>query len=44
MSDKPDRPWIARVFAWVEDVVYVGLGFLLAGCLLALLVSGVISF
>jgi uncharacterized membrane protein (DUF373 family) len=28
----------------VEDVVYIGLGLLLAGCSLALLVSGLINF
>jgi hypothetical protein len=44
MRDKPDRAWVARVFTWVEDVVYIGLGLLLAGCSLALLVSGVINF
>lgn len=38
------RAWVARVFTVVEDVVYVGLGLLLAGCSLALLVSGVITF
>ena len=33
-----------RVFTIVEDVVYIGLGLLLAGCSLALLVSGIIIF
>jgi hypothetical protein len=33
-----------RAFTWVEDVVYVGLGLLPAGCSLALLVSGLINF
>jgi hypothetical protein len=32
------------VFTAVEDVVYVGLGLLLAGCSLALLIGGLISF
>ena len=44
IREKPDRAWVARVFTWVEDVVYVGLGLLLAGCSLALLVSGLINF
>ena len=44
MKDKPNRAWVARVFTGVEDVVYVGLGLLLAGCSLALLVSGLIIF
>src|SRR3984893_902706 len=44
IRDKPDRSWVARVFTAVEDVVYVGLGLLLAGCSLALLVSGMIIF
>ncbi len=44
IKDKPNREWVARVFTAVEDVVYVGLGLLLAGCSLALLVSGLINF
>ena len=44
IRDKPDRSWVARVFTAVEDVVYVGLGLLLAGCSLDLLVSGLIIF
>jgi uncharacterized membrane protein (DUF373 family) len=44
IRDRPDRAWVARVFTWVEDVVYVGLGLLLAGCSLALLVSGLLNF
>ena len=44
-SPKPEaRTWIARAFTAVEDVVYIGLGLLLAGCALTLLVSGAISF
>ncbi len=42
--EQRNRAWVARVFTVVEDVVYVGLGLLLAGCSLALLVSGVITF
>src|SRR5207237_9814121 len=42
-ADQPYRAWVARVFTAVEDVVYVGLGLLLAGCSLALLISGLIS-
>lgn len=38
------RHWVARVFRWVEDVVYVGLGVLLAGCALTLLGSGALEF
>ena len=41
---QPNRAWAARGFTFVEDVVYVGLGVLLAGSSIALLVSGVISF
>ena len=42
--EQRNRVWVARVFTAVEDVVYVGLGLLLAGCSLALLISGIISF
>jgi len=38
------RDLIARQFTRVEDVVYVGLGILLAGCAAALLVAGVADF
>jgi uncharacterized membrane protein (DUF373 family) len=38
------RAWIARQFTRVEDVVYIGLGVLLAACAGALLVSGGIDF
>ena len=38
------REWIVRGFTAVEDVVYFGLGLLLAGISLTLLVSGLISF
>jgi uncharacterized membrane protein (DUF373 family) len=44
IRDTPKRAWVARVFTAVEDVVYVGLGLLLAGCSLALLISGLINF
>jgi uncharacterized membrane protein (DUF373 family) len=40
----PNRAWVARAFTTVEDIVYLGLGLLLAGSSIALLVSGVISF
>jgi uncharacterized membrane protein (DUF373 family) len=38
------RVWAARAFTLVEDIVYLGLGLLLAGSSIALLVSGVITF
>ena len=38
------RGWIARAFTHVEDVVYVGLGVLLAGAALSLLVDGGVQF
>jgi len=38
------RDLVAKQFTRVEDVVYVGLGILLAGCALALLVAGGIEF
>lgn len=41
---QPQRALAARAFTWVEDIVYLGLGLLLAGSSVALLVSGVISF
>ena len=43
-KEQPKREWIARGFTAVEDIVYLGLGLLLAGISLALLVSGLISF
>jgi len=44
-SPQPEaRAWIARAFTAVEDVVYIGLGLLLAVSALGLLVSGVVSF
>jgi hypothetical protein len=38
------RGWIARAFTAAEDVVYIGLGLLLAGSALVLLVTGFINF
>jgi len=38
------RAWIARAFTIVEDVVYVGLGLLLAASAIALLINGTVSF
>jgi hypothetical protein len=38
------RGWIARAFTLIEDVVYVGLGVLLAGAALSLLVDGGVQF
>jgi uncharacterized membrane protein (DUF373 family) len=44
-SQKPEaRHWIAWAFTLVEDVVYIGLGLLLAGSALFLLERGVIDF
>ncbi len=41
---QPKRAWAARAFTLVEDIVYLGLGLLLAGSSLTLLVSGVVTF
>jgi uncharacterized membrane protein (DUF373 family) len=38
------RHWLSRGFGWVEDVVYLGLGVVLAGCAVALLASAAIAF
>jgi uncharacterized membrane protein (DUF373 family) len=44
-SPRPEaRTGIARAFTLVEDVVYIGLGLLLAASALTLLVTGVIDF
>jgi uncharacterized membrane protein (DUF373 family) len=43
-SDKPARLWISRSFSIVEDLVYIGLGLILAGSAIVLLINGVISF
>jgi hypothetical protein len=40
----PARVWITRAFNAVEDVVYIGLGLLLAGSALTLLVTGAVEF
>ncbi len=40
----PQRAWAASAFTAVEDIVYVGLGLLLAGSSIALLVASGISF
>lgn len=49
MSDSgPTRPEtrgeVTRIFTWVEDIVYFGLGFLLAATVFVLLGSGFFSF
>ena len=41
---QPNRELTARAFTAVEDIVYLGLGMLLAGSSIALLVSSGISF
>jgi len=38
------RAWIARAFTLIEDIVYIGLGLLLAASAFALLISGVTTF
>lgn len=38
------RLWVARAFAAVEDVVYIGLGLLLVGSAIALLIATFIEF
>jgi uncharacterized membrane protein (DUF373 family) len=38
------RAWIARIFTIVEDVVYIGLGLLLAASAVALLINGIYTF
>jgi uncharacterized membrane protein (DUF373 family) len=44
-SPQPEaRAWIARAFTAVEDVVYVGLGLLLAGSALVLLATVALDF
>lgn len=40
----PTRTWITRAFGLVEDIVYVGLGLLLAGSAISLLVDGAVTF
>lgn len=41
---KAARLWIARAFSLVEDVVYIGLGLILAGTAIVLLVGGLVTF
>ncbi len=43
-ESKPARTWIARSFTLLEDIVYVGLGLLLAASALVLLGSSVTEF
>ena len=43
-NDEPKRRLAARAFTIVEDVVYLGLGLLLAGSAIALLVGGLVTF
>lgn len=43
-EEKLTRQWVAHGFTLVEDVVYVGLGLLLAGSSLILLAGGVVTF
>ena len=43
-ADKDTRGIVARAFTWVEDIVYVGLGLLLAISALLLLGSGAVAF
>jgi Phosphate-starvation-inducible E family len=43
-AEKDTRGIVARVFTWVEDIVYVGLGILLAIGALLLLGSGAMAF
>lgn len=43
-NQEPKREWVARAFTVVEDVVYIGLGLLLAGISISLLVTGLIGF
>ena len=38
------RDWIARAFNAIEDIVYIGLGVLLAGSSIILLITGMIDF
>ena len=43
-EEKETRQWVARGFTVVEDIVYVGLGLLLAGSSVILLAGGVVMF
>jgi hypothetical protein len=44
LPKKQPRVWIALAFTAVEDVVYIGLGLILAGSALTLLVTGAVQF
>src|SRR5438477_10877015 len=44
IEKRMSRAWIARSFTVVEDVVYIGLGVLLAACAVSLLINGFITF
>ena len=44
VSRSSARDWVARIFTRVEDVVYVGLGVLLAGTAIVLLAVGAYDF
>jgi uncharacterized membrane protein (DUF373 family) len=43
-SPQQNRAWVARAFTAVEDIVYIGLGLLLASSSVVLLVSSMLSF
>ena len=43
-EEEGTRKIVARVFTWVEDIVYVGLGTLLAASALLLLGGGAVTF
>jgi len=43
-QERRTREWVAQAFTRVEDVVYVGLGVLLAGTAFALLGHGAVDF
>ncbi len=43
-KDRPNRAWVTRIFTLVEDIVYIGLGLLLAGSSIALLINGIDMF
>jgi uncharacterized membrane protein (DUF373 family) len=40
----PARTWVARAFSAVEDLVYIGLGVILASCAIVLLGYAFVSF
>lgn len=44
VKERSSRAWLARGFTLIEDIVYVGLGLLLAGCSLFLLINGIVDF